>query len=198
MSGERLWAVPALGARPVNTMLDPSPFDDRSPLITHRSPFTIHRSPFTARHLPRTRVSGFTLLELLVVMAIVGMLAALVAPRIGSSEGSLFRAQVREAVAALNYARRSAIIQGYPAEAVLQPGGVTDPGEGHWVSRGVSLSVLEGKVPEGKDAPFKVTFFPEGGSSGGELALKLGTRTATIRIDAVTGRVRAKLPGEEG
>lgn len=147
---------------------------------------------------PLRSAGGFTLLELLIVLAIVALIAALVAPRIGSGEGAMFRAQVREAVAALNYARRSAIIQGRPTEALMQRAG-GDPVpvvEGRWVNRGVTLSVLEGEAPSDGEAPFAVTFFPEGGSSGGVLSLRRGELSAEIRIDAITGRVKARIVGD--
>lgn len=139
---------------------------------------------------------GFTLLELLIVLAVVAVIAALVAPRIGSGEGALFRAQVREAVAALNYARRTAIIQGRPTDALLQTGRDARSGPGRWVSRGASLDVKEGPPVTDRDARMVVTFFPEGGSSGGELTLALGGRSAVINVDPITGRVKAKIEGE--
>lgn len=145
----------------------------------------------------RRRTAGFTLLELLVVLALVGMIAALVAPRIGGGQTALFKAQVREAVAALNYARRSAIVNGRPSTATFhlaragsESGGQAAPGR--WVSRGATLRLGSGEVlPSSR--PYVVTFFPGGGSSGASISLSHGGRSAEIRVDAITGRVRSKL-----
>ena len=141
---------------------------------------------------------GFTLLELLIVLAIVALAAALVAPRIGSGGAVLFKAQLREAVGALNYARRSAIVNGRPVEANFQnvaKGAAGGPNR--WVSRGATVSVAEGPpLAEGESA-FTVVFFPEGGSSGGRFTLRHEGYEAEIRVDAVTGRVTAGILGEE-
>jgi general secretion pathway protein H len=57
--------------------------------------------------------TGFTLLELLVVMAIAGMLLALIVPRFGSAfSGAQFQQQVRELTSTLNRARNTASATG--------------------------------------------------------------------------------------
>ena len=62
-----------------------------------------------ARSIHRTRATGFTLLELLVVMVIVGLLAGLVAPRyfaqVGKSETKVARSQIQAIEKALEMYR---------------------------------------------------------------------------------------------
>ncbi|GCL66277.1 type II secretion system major pseudopilin GspG [Pseudaquabacterium pictum] len=78
---------------------------------------------------------GFTLLELLVVMAIIGLLAAFVAPRyfsqIGQSNSTLARAQVAALVSALDQYRLQ--VGRYPStQQGLQALMVAPPGEARW------------------------------------------------------------------
>ena len=64
---------------------------------------------------PRSR--GFTLLELLLVLAIVAMASLVVFPNIGGLETRTFNARVREAHTLLNLARRTAVVSGQPSIA---------------------------------------------------------------------------------
>lgn len=154
--------------------------------------------------------AGFSLIELLIVMAIVGMAAALVIPRINSGQANLLRAQVREMVAILNYARRSAIVEGKPKVAFFYNGKQEEDGKeeiddnsknkprepGHWVSRGTRLQ-WGGEVGDKEEAVYKITFYPEGGSSGGELILSYLDHQAKISINPLTGKVESDIFGHE-
>ena len=57
---------------------------------------------------------GFTLLELMVVLALILIAAGLIVPNLGSLDSKSFDAEVRQAVAILKYARRIAIVEGTP------------------------------------------------------------------------------------
>lgn len=156
---------------------------------------------------------GFSLLELLIVMAIIGMLAALVVPRVGSNDVTFLKAQIREAMAVLNYARRSAIVEGQAKVAIFQEGEPEASSEkmqpGHWTSRGTTLQWKSGSTKntdtskedtQEKEKPknetlktFEITFYPEGGSSGGEITLSYHEHQAKIIVDPLTGKVKSDL-----
>lgn len=165
---------------------------------------------------------GFSLLELLVVMAIVGMMAALVVPRLGSNEVTFLKVQIREAMAVLNYARRSAIVEGKAKVAIFHEGNSEASSQkmqpGQWTSRGATLQWKSGvtgkedskeemnekeKDDQGKkDDEFsktiEITFYPEGGSSGGELLLSYHEHQAKIIVDSLTGKVRSDILDDQG
>lgn len=69
--------------------------------------------------LPRRREAGFTLLELLVVLAIMGLLAAIIAPQVlkylGSSRTQTARVQIQNIVAALELYKLD--VGHYPTQA---------------------------------------------------------------------------------
>jgi len=64
---------------------------------------------------------GFTLLELVIVLAILAMGSVLVIPNISGMSARTFNAQAREAHSLLNYARRNAVVTGQPATARFLP-----------------------------------------------------------------------------
>ena len=124
--------------------------------------------------------AGFTLLELMVVLAILGVSAMLVVPNIGTLEGRQFDASLRESLATLNAARRDAVVTGQTTTAEL-------------VFDDASLSMTWRESEEQQEETVErvaVQFFPEGGSTGGELRLRQQERQARISVDPFTGRVR--------
>ncbi len=150
---------------------------------------------------------GFSLLELIVVMVILGMMIALVIPNIGSGQVTILNSQVRGAMAVLKHARRSAIVEGKQRVAILQEGKNTDKAivaPGHWVSNGATLQWADKEtVAENSDkgkkkaAIHKITFYPEGGSSGGELILIYQGHKAKISINPLTGKIKSEVLYEE-
>ena len=145
-----------------------------------------------------TRSAGFTLLELLLVLTIIAMASILVVPTLGGFEGRTFSAQVRQASSLLNYARRSAVVTGQPSTASFYP--VLDEEEdvinrqsssvGGWQSEGAELRFRDSTDRESEIRELiEITFYPEGGSTGGTLLLARGAQIVSIRIDPFTGRV---------
>lgn len=155
--------------------------------------------------------SGFTLLELIIVMAIIGMIAGLVIPHIGSGQQTLLKTQMREAVAVLNYARRAAIVEGKPKVASFYTGKANSAAKLspkntpiQWVSHGITLQWSEKSTDDKTAKPakeadpasepvYQFTFYPEGGSSGGEIILSYLEHKAVIRVNPLTGKVEAEI-----
>lgn len=147
-------------------------------------------------------------------MAIIGMIAGLVIPHIGSGQLTLLKTQMREAVAVLNYARRAAIVEGKPkvASFYASKADSTDKSPrkftpGQWVSKGTTLQWGEkSKADQEKsltntpeqtpESVYQITFYPEGGSSGGEIILGYLEHKAVIRVNPLTGKVEAEILDE--
>lgn len=152
----------------------------------------------------RRRAAGFTLLELIIVLAILAMGSVLLIPSIGNMSARTFTAQVREVGALLNYARRNAVVTGQATGAQFfpdperdadgQPSARSELGRSQdWRARGIELAYEDstGQRSEVEDG-VTITFFPEGGSTGGALILTLDRRAALISIDPFSGKVRTE------
>ncbi len=150
--------------------------------------------------------AGFSLLELILVMVIIGMAVAVVIPRLSNSDVTLLKAQAREAVAVLNYARRSAIVEGKQKVASFHEGkentdSKTSKAEpGKWTSRGATLQwggnyLSEDEEEESKK--FEIIFYPEGGSSGGAIVLTYKYHKAKITVSPITGKIESEILDHE-
>lgn len=165
---------------------------------------------------PATRRSlyacgGFTLLELLVVCALLALTLTLVVPNLSGIDGTSFRGQVRRAVATLVYARRAAVVQAMPVTATFRQGEAQDDtsaalapdavlarpeDDALWASDNLGLSFQRDENLEATATQeITVTFFPEGGSTGGVLTFADDERSASIRVDPITGRISIAYDG---
>lgn len=148
---------------------------------------------------------GFTLLELLMVLGILAMMATLIGPGLNSLDSPGFNAQVREASSLLNYARRRAVVEGQMQSIEFVPMNVVadtatelsaqqHPGvAGRWTSADMELWYAPATERSRQlDSVLSVSFFPEGGSTGGELEFRQGDRQQILVVDPFSGRVRAQ------
>mgnify|MGYP003108744402 CR=1 FL=1 len=165
---------------------------------------TLATSQTSVRRRP---VAGFTLLELIIVLAILAMGSVLLIPSIGNMSARTFSAQVREVGALLNYARRTAVVTGQAASAQLFPDPAADAAPApaaqtarselgraqSWQARGIEFAYEDStqQRPDVEDG-VTITFFPEGGSTGGSVILTLDRREAVISIDPFSGKVRTE------
>jgi general secretion pathway protein H len=144
---------------------------------------------------------AFTLLELLLVLGILAMMATLIGPGLNSLDSPGFNAQVREASALLNYARRRAVVEGQTQRIEFLPMNVTATDgtsayedsagvAGRWTSSNMELWFAAAtERSQQQQAVLSVSFFPEGGSTGGELVFRQGQRQRALTVDPFSGRV---------
>jgi general secretion pathway protein H len=139
---------------------------------------------------PDASPAGFTLLELLVTLVVLGVAMAVVAPSVGrSTETIRARADVARFSALLRHTREQAITSRRPHTFVVDP-------HAHRVSIEAGDEVRERPLPDHltiqAEPPMGLTirFAPQGTSSGGAFRVTSGDLRYRVTLDALTGRVR--------
>ena len=145
---------------------------------------------------PRTNAradatAGFTLVEMLVVLAIMALVAAIAAPGLVSN----YRTKNLETLAGeitmrLRLSRTSAIATARPKQVVVDLGArafrfgerdtLTLPDD-------VKMTVTTGQETVIADRQTVLTFLPDGSASGMDIALERKGRTARIAVNWLTG-----------
>ncbi len=137
---------------------------------------------------------GFTLLELLVVLAIMTLAITLVAPLVSSAmPGVAIKSAARELTAGLRLARSRAIAQNREIVFRLDVQGrrytVGMRGKVRELPDDIDISFLTARSEQFSDSAANVRFFPDGGSTGGRIRLSHGKREFTVLVDWLTGRI---------
>jgi general secretion pathway protein H len=139
---------------------------------------------------------GFTLLELIVTIAVLAVAAAVVAPAIGRGGDALkARAEVAGFAAALRHAREKAINAQRPHRVEVDP-------EAHRLTIiATSASADDQEVRETRTLSPRlaieaspspaVTFDPRGLASGADFKLTSGGIVYHVTVDRLTGRVKS-------
>ncbi|HET7340493.1 MAG TPA: GspH/FimT family pseudopilin [Methylomirabilota bacterium] len=141
------------------------------------------------------RDRGFTLLELIVTMAVLALVVGLAMPTIGrSTEALRARAEVAGFSALLRHARERAIVSQVAQAIVVDPTAhrVTRRAGGPDGEIRETRMLSESLVIEATPPPaLTVRFEPQGGSSGGDFRVTSGAVSYRVTVDALTGRVRS-------
>ena len=153
------------------------------------------RSPRAGERGARSpRARGVTLLEMLVVLSIMAILAALVIPRFTSGVSmSELKGATREIAAGLRLARSEALATRKETRLLLDLEQRTfrvepDP-RVHSLPKQIDLRLFTAQSDLLSDKIGAIRFFPDGGSNGGRVTLAAGERKFDVDIDWLTGRV---------
>lgn len=138
--------------------------------------------------------SGFTLVEMLVVLVIVALTATIAVPLLGASQDGLrLRQASGEMAAALRATRSAAVVRNAATTLLIDVDRRTF--ESDVVSRRSFASSIEAKLTFASgigltrfDGGFR--FFPDGSSTGGDIMLSLRGNQAKVCVDWLTGQVR--------
>ncbi len=155
------------------------------------------------RHRHRDKHDGgFTLLELLLVLAIASLLFALVPPLFSAAvPGARLKSEARELAATLRQARNQAIIGNRDVSVVLEtrpPRYRIGNAAPHDLPDGLALD-MPGAAQEGivEDQPRRLYFYPDGSSSGETILLRQGERAYRLRVDWLLGDVALSEGGSD-
>ncbi len=138
--------------------------------------------------------NGFSLLELIIVMAIMALGFAFVAPNFARTlDGVRFKSAVREIASGLRQTRGIALSQTKEAvffvdveERIYR---VDQRGKTHSLPKSLELTLETSESEMTGPNQGNIRFFPDGSSTGGRIILKWGNRKRRVDINWLTGRV---------
>jgi general secretion pathway protein H len=141
----------------------------------------------------RHSAAGFTLLEMMVVLTILALALTVVPVHLmNATGGQALKSDVRMLISALNYARTKAISSNMPVALVLDRENMRLTINGSQQIGLLSKTTTFGIVNQGTfqaGTPTIVQFYPEGGSSGGELLLSYERDEYRVSVNWLTGAV---------
>lgn len=136
---------------------------------------------------------GYTLTELLVVLTILGVMAAAAVPALGVWVD--YEPTAAERVAVLfRDSRSSALRMARPVRLIL------DDATGRWLLMRPDSVLAEGTLDLGRavlfagHSPVVVAFRPTGGAVGGTVSIRQGDDVTVVRVDPWTGEVSVEAP----
>ena len=138
--------------------------------------------------------SGFTLVELLVVLAILALALAVVPPSLtGAIDSARFKSAQRDLVSALRYARSRAVNsqQAASVEINVKQGTMQVAGRQRTLSipDDAALTLVTAQREQLSADEGAIRFYPDGSSTGGQVRFSRGDQVWSIDVDWLTGRV---------
>jgi len=137
------------------------------------------------------RGSGFSLLEVLLVLVIAGMLMGVVATSL--TEGPVLRKSAREVAASLRHTRSIAILQ---QKEMIWSMNIQD--KNFWVGgkggkrdlhRTIDAKINTASSEVVSSQQGNIRFFPDGSSTGGSVELTMRGQTFKVNVEWISGRI---------
>jgi general secretion pathway protein H len=140
------------------------------------------------------RARGVTLLELLIVLSIMGFVAAMVVPMLGGGVTTTeLKSSARQMAAALRLARSEALATRREHFVLLdlerRSFRVDSDTREVALPRDVELKLFTAQSDLVSDKAGAIRFYPDGGSNGGRVTIAAGERKYEVDVDWLTGRV---------
>ncbi len=141
-----------------------------------------------------SRHRGFTLVELLVVMVVIGLAYSLVPPLFSSgAAGAELKAVTRQLAAGLRKARSEAITKRHEAALVLDVEQhkfqISGDSRIYNMPRKVEITLHTAQSELQGGQVGAIRFYPDGSSTGGRITLAGNNREYQVDVDWMTGRV---------
>jgi general secretion pathway protein H len=137
--------------------------------------------------------SGFTLIEMILVLVIAGLLLAAVGPRIAAGIGGVeFHAATREIASALRAVRAKAVAERREAALtvyIAEHAYDVDAEKRYDIPEDVEVSVYTASEQVFGGDSGAIVFYPDGSASGGRITLEYRGRKRSIDINWLTGMV---------
>jgi general secretion pathway protein H len=153
-------------------------------------------SPLSRRapRRPSSRGAGVTMIELLVVLSIMALIAAMVMPLVsGSVSTTELKSAAREVAAGLRYARNDAVATRQETRLVFDLEARTfridRDARVHTLPKKAELKLFTAQSDIADEKTGAIRFYPDGGASGGRLTIAAGERKYEVDVDWLTGRV---------
>jgi general secretion pathway protein H len=154
-------------------------------------------SAAASRARPDSRLRGFTLVELLVVLLIAGMLLGLVGTSISRSiSGAEMRVAARKMTAALRYTRTRAILDKHEEVFLVDTENrrYTAPKRAAVeLPEGMKVALTTARSELTAESVGGIRFYPDGGSTGGFVELETNGRVYRIDVAWLTGEASMHL-----
>lgn len=142
----------------------------------------------------RARNRGFTLMELLLVLVLLGIAYGLAAPMLSSgSVGLDIKSGVRQLAAGVRKARSIAVTERREAVLTLdveaKQFSVTGDPKIYTLPHRLELALFTAQSELIREKTGNIRFFPDGSSTGGQITVSVGETKQYVDVDWVTGRV---------
>ena len=148
----------------------------------------------TAPTLARMRRSrGLTLIEILVVLAIIALVTAIALPMVTGTSNAEIRSAARQLASGLRLARSEAVSQRRETFLVIDLAGrrfkVDKDAREYPLPKHMELKLFTAQKDLVDEKVGSIRFYPDGGSNGGRITLGSGDRKYEVDVDWLTGRV---------